>query len=770
MLRHRFVLRFVLICSTLGSRADAEPPVVTVTADDTVIRESCRIVIPKGTIIADANNDGVIKLDADGIVVEFDETARELMAVAQGTPWDRCAGIGVRIDGRKNVTLRRAHVHGYKVNVWATNADGLVLEDCDVAEGYAARLKSTPEREDGSDWLYPHHNDRREWATNHGAAICIERSVNVTVRGCFARRRQNGIVLDRVADSKLYDNDFSFLSGWGLAMWRSSGNLISRNAFDFCVRGHSEGVYNRGQDSAGILMFEQCDRNVVVENSVTHGGDGIFGFAGIEALNGEGAPPGYDHTRKGCNDNLFAGNDLSYAPAHGLEMTFSFGNRIVGNRFVENAICGVWGGYSQDTVIDGNRFEGNGGRAYGLERGGVNIEHGARNLIVRNTFVNNRCGVHLWWDPHGDFETKAWGRANYVGVRGNRIVGNEFVINADQPFGGATDKGRLVALHLRDVLPRVAPTEHAAPHVVDTTWSDNTFRIDPSIGVEKVIEGSIELEAQSVPPGVASTEYHAIGETRPVGARAALRGRASIIMGEWFPWDHRSPMVRARSSDGSVHQYEVFAGANAGGSWQARNLDTGETRPWAAAPSGERPLVLTVSGQGVTPYRWEISDGRGWSRVVSGVVIGAQWNARFFPWDDRSDPRTALDAWRAVGASDRAVEVALPELRGAYGMGGPRDQPWGKAIADRLPGPDHFGMIARATLKLPKGRWRFRTYSDDGVRVTVAGTPVIENWTWHAPTSDEGVFSQAADGDVEVVVEHFEIDGHSTLSLDISPG
>jgi len=40
--------------------------------------------------------------------------------------------------------------------------------------------------------------------------------------------------------------------------------------------------------------------------------------------------------------NLLVGNDFSYAPAHGIEMTFSFGNVFYHNRLVENAICGIW--------------------------------------------------------------------------------------------------------------------------------------------------------------------------------------------------------------------------------------------------------------------------------------------------------------------------------------------------------------------------------------------------------------------------------------------
>lgn len=57
--------------------------------------------------------------------------------------------------------------------------------------------------------------------------------------------------------------------------------------------------------------------------------------------------------------------------------------------------------------------------------------------------------------------------------------------------------------------------------------------------------------------------------------------------------------------------------------------------------------------------------------------------------------------------------------------------------------------------------------SDDGVRVMVNSKPVIENWTWHVPTKNEGVFVQADESIVPVVVEYFEIDGFVTLQLEI---
>src|SRR5215470_8139602 len=244
------------------------------------IQQSCTIQV-KADSIRDASGEGAILIARDGIVVDF--AGQRLHGSGGKQAPDQFAGVGLRITG-KNVTVRNASISGYKCGIFASGADGLTLENCDVSDNYAQHLKSTSKAEDGADWLYPHHNDDKEWMKQHGAAIYIERAKDITIRNCRARHTQNGLLLDRVTHSKVYDNDFSFLSGWGLGMWRCEDNLISRNAFDFCVRGYSHGVYNRGQDSAGILFFEQNMRNVLVENSATHGGDGFFGFAGREAL------------------------------------------------------------------------------------------------------------------------------------------------------------------------------------------------------------------------------------------------------------------------------------------------------------------------------------------------------------------------------------------------------------------------------------------------------------------------------------------------------
>lgn len=718
-------------------------PTVTVTADDTRITESCRIEIAPGAVIEDANGDGVIHIAAPHVTVEFAD-GTILRGAPAGRRPDEYKGYGIRIDGRTGVTLKNVRASGFLSAIWATKADGLTIEDADLRDNRRAYLKSTPAAEDGGDWLWPHKNDDQEWRRNYGAAICIEDSQNVTVRRCRIRDSQNGLILDRVRESKIYDNDFSFLSGWGIALWRTCRNTISRNALDFCVRGYSHGVYNRGQDSAGFLVFEQCSDNVFAENSATHGGDSFFGFAGLEALGDNPAPtPDFDYKRRGCNDNLLIGNDFSYAPAHGIEMTFSFGNRFINNRLVENAICGVWGGYSQDTLIAGNEFLGNGEMGYGLERGGVNIEHGRNNRVIANTFRGNRCGVHFWWDDEGDFLKKPWGKANGSDSRDNLIAANTF-------------EGDQLAFHFR------------GPG--DVTVGPNIIR-----DVKKEIDAEEKHDVKrsdAAPPALDKPDCEILGDTRPVGARPELRGRDKIIMTEWGPWDHASPLVRMVEARAGAHVYDYH---KLPGAAQVE-LDgpgvSGQAERNGAPGSGR--YTVSTDLPGVHPYELRVRGG-GFSQTLRGTLIVAKWDVTFFSWKTGSgekelvDPRENLAAWRALAAGEKAVRAEADRLVLKFGHGGPADQKLGEALRNSGIGGNHFGLIAKTTLPLTPGKWQITTTSDDGIRVLVDGQPVIDNWTWHVPTRDEGTLALPEGKPVEIVVEYFEIDGFAVLEFDIAP-
>lgn len=732
---------------------------VVVDRDDVRITRSCQAVIPPDAVIEDANGNGVIHITADDVEVEFVDGS-VLRGATEGAPWNELTGYGVRIEGATGVTLRGLEAHGFKAGVWATGADGLTVEDADLSDNYRARLRSTPVAEDSGDWISPHHNDKNEWLTRYGAALYIEDSADVTVRRVRVRRGQNGIILDRVTGSEIYDNDCSFLSGWGLGMWRSSGNTISRNAFDFCVRGHVEGVYNRGQDSAGILMFEQCSNNIVVENSCTHSGDAIFGFAGLDALGqGEYADIEKNRERLGCNDNLFAANDLSYAPAHGWEMTFSFGNILARNRIVENAICGVWGGFSQSTLIVENEFDGNGGMTYGLERGGVNIEHGRSNRILNNEFINNRAGIHLWYDDPGGIAATGWGEANYGPLGGTVIAGNTFVINDEpRPFHRWGQGEKRLILQIRD--------DSGKGLVGETYFGDNTLRVEGDAEALIVLDEGVPLTrtAPEDATGYRIPSWEAIGHNQPVGARRELRGRENIIMAEWGPWDHEAPMLRVRQKATGAHEYEVF-----GVPGQVRAyVDEGEVETEVTVDeeaSARSALIRVVGGEpGVHPYQVTVR-ARDFKETVSGTFVGAEWDVRFWAWE--ADPLEDLEGWRREASGDGVLRATVPALNFPYGWRGPKDMGVTGEITGDGPGGDKFSMIATTRIPLTAGRWRIATTSDDGVRVFVDGEKVMERWDIHGPTPDEAVIEVERDREVEIKVEHFERDGYATLVFDI---
>jgi parallel beta-helix repeat protein len=713
-----------------GAATSAALPVVKVQSDDTEITQSCRIELPLGGVIADANNNGVIIIRTDGITVEFTGPSR-LRGAEERSPADAMTGIGVRVIGAKNVTLRNMRVSGYRVGLWATDADGLTIENVNGSGNFRQRLRSTAEREDPADWLWPHKNDQNEWATNYGAAIKVEDSSNVSISGVLVRRGQNGIILDNVQKSRVFDNDCSYLSGWGLAMWRSSDNVVSRNAFDFCVRGYSHGRYNRGQDSAGILMFEQCSRNIIAENSATHGGDGLFGFAGHEAIGQAPAPSeGFDYTRRGCNDNLIINNDFSYAAAHGLEMTFSFGNRIIGNRFAGNAICGIWAGYSQDTLIASNTFEDNGEGAYGKERGGINIEHGANNRIENNTFARNAVGVRLWADSDEALRAQPGVKANYKGSTGNIVARNTF-------------DGEPTALELQAT--------------TGTVFADNTLT-----AVGKPVagdEGSVVTDAMPAVPGLEKPAYEPLGVRKPVGARAQLAGRENIIVGQWGPWDRRTVTSRALGRrEGNRAAFEILGDIAAfGRTVRGRNMFI---EP--AEKADTRQVLMVSSGApGLWPYEL-LLEGGGLSERYLGVLENFTWDARFFAWT--TDPREDAAGWRAQGEAS-GVRVTLPVIDLPFARKGPSGLALGEELTAAKLSPDRYGMIATATVPMQKGTWRVRAVSDDGVRLKIGGKVVIDRWTLHAPTEDVAEFVVADDAPVPMEIEYFQIEGHATLSL-----
>ncbi len=764
----------------------AVPPVVTVDRDNIVVRESCTLAFAPGPI-ADTDGNGVVHIEApaDGRAIVVDLGGGTLVG-GTGAP-DSHAGTGIAITGA-NITLRNGAVRGFKVGIHAEWCDGLVLEDLDTGGNYAQRLRSTPSAEAGDDWLFPHRNDEGEWTRAHGAGVSVRSARGVTLRRIASHGTQNGIILDRVTDSSIHDNDCSFLSGWGIAMWRSSRNTICRNRLIYCIRGYSHGVYNRGQDSAGLLMFEQCSDNLVALNSITHGGDGVFGFAGREALGEAPCPssridfddPHAWYRGRGCSANIFARNDLSFAAAHGLEMTFSTGNLVYRNTLEGNAICGIWGGYARDGAIVDNDFRGNGGAGYGLERGGANLEHAQRVRIAGNRFSDEPVSVHLWTDADEGLRALPWAKANGMGAEANTITGNLFTRIAT-PIELRAARGTRIAAN-RFV--------ECARELVEVDCEGTVADAGRGASMENEL-----AELATIAAGIEERLAQLPGTGDPTVSRVGTRGRADIVMGEFAPWNHRDLIVvpvavkRGESLPAGTARFRALGaeGASSSGALEV------EARANSAAATGGEALRATLRGEHAdggtvievspsapgeprdagtaTPFTLRVRDTmRDASIAVEGVLVATSWSTRIAALDAGDAPRLpdvpSIEDVRRRAASDDAVVLTIPRLDLDRARGGPR-QLAPDERGPRLPpdGPDRYCLTATTTIRCAPGLWRLVTESDDGIRVRLDGRTLIERWDIHGPTTDIAEFTTSGDAPVTIEVEYFQNSGAARLSV-----
>lgn len=663
----------------------------------------------KRTLVLD---NGPIQILGDGITIDFGE-ALIRSKIADGPP-DEFEGIGLLVDGRKNVKIVGGRWRGFRCAILVRNCENVTIDGADVSGNFRQRLRSTPENEDLADWLRPHNNDQQEWRKRYGAGICIERSKGCIVRECVGRSQQNGLILDRATNCRVLDNDFSFNSGWGIALWRSTDNLLSQNKCDWCVRGYSHGVYARGQDSAGILLFEQSSRNIVWRNSATHSGDGFFLYAGDETLKRTGLG--------GSNDNLVAYNDFSHAVANSIEATFSTRNRFIGN-LCEDSNYGIWAGYSYSCLFEGNSLSGN-------RIAGIAIEHGRDHRIVLNTFQNNARGIQLWWDDDKDLLATVFGQKHDCLSQSYLIASNFF-------------DGDKIAYEFRDSTKISILGDHL----------DDVGR-----GIVKIGNKNEVTVGDAVPEDLHGTK---IEEQFPKHRDVFLpgdhpRGMSEIRMSEW------GPMEPSKASLWPAIAYGWGSVKVRASSWGDVVFVQCES-PNVTSTIASEGFWLRTEMDGLIPYRGVATVQRRNERALgslvatallrkelkfAGVLIGATWDVRH--WQTTADPRKS---W-AVPDDALRVRTRRPQFM------------WG----DKGPGgwKDNFATHARTKINLPAGRYQLRTASDDGVRLILDGKTVIEDWTHHAPRVH--TFEVELKKGVHMfVLEHFELDGWAELRFDLRP-
>ena len=673
------------------------------------------VVVRAGTYRLAAPDDlsrAAIVIRGEDITVDF--AGAVLSGGTDGADPDGYAGIGVLVDGGRNVTIKNASIRGYKIAIRARQSPDLHLTNNDLSYNWKPRLYSGVEKESLVDWMSYHQNDRDEWL-GRGAAIYLSECDRARIDGNTIAQGQNGVMVTRSKELRIWNNAIEFMSGIGVGFYRTTDSTIAHNRIDWCVRGYSHGFYNRGQDSAGLLMYEQSSRNSVFRNSITHGGDGLFLWAGQTTM---------DTGQGGSNDNLFEANDFSHAVTNGIEATFSR-NRFVGNR-VEDCWHGVWGGYSYQSVWARNRFARN--------TEAMAIEHGQDNRIEENTFDGDGIGIRLWQNATQDPD---WGYPKHRDTRSRGYV-----------LANNTFTATKTALDVRAT--------------ADVRASSNRFA---SVGTRLAGDTEVAFDTAAVMPATASAAPPSLpGGIDPMIRDDVRRGRHRIIVDEWGPYDWKSPKLWPAGRSDAIPLTLRTLGPE--GEWQVLSARGASVSPRqgripseiVVTPSSTAPVDFTVTlayrgGEVVSPRGARTPAGRPFTFTYSRFFMPVSWTVTFFDYDAASDPVTHPEAF-AARRSARPLGTRRTDRL---------DYLSARPFENGIPA-DRFALIAEGSAALPPGDYVLQVISDDGVRVWMDEKKILDEWTPH-----ESKVSRVPirGGARRFKVEYYEIGGFAELRFDI---
>jgi len=368
-------------------------------------------------------------------------------------------GVGVRLEGRAGVSLRGLTLRGYEHGIRAVDCAGLRVEGCRVAD----TAEEPPNTLFLDIWRGPD--------APYGGAVLLIRVADALIAGNDLQHQQSGLLTYHCVRLEVRDNQASYNSGWGFHLHGTCDSLFEGNTADFCSRFEPrEGPLHHGHmgaDAAGFLAVRGACRNRFLRNAARMGGDGFF-LAGL----------GPDGVKAGCDDNLFEGNDGSWSPNIAFEATFCRGNVFRANR-ANRCNYGFWLGFSWETVVEGNRCEGN-------RQAGLAVENGHTMTARENDLLNCGHGVLLWSRHVPAFATafpEHLTSRDWL-IEGNRCEGNGkgLRIAADQDHG------------IRPLPPEAhrGPETRPRGHMV----RGNAFR-DGRVGVELVDTDDTTLEGNT---------------------------------------------------------------------------------------------------------------------------------------------------------------------------------------------------------------------------------------------------------------------------------
>ncbi len=476
---------------------------------------------------------------------------------------------------------------------------------------------------------------------------------------------------------------------------------------------------------------------------------------------------------------------------------------------------GVWGGYSYDTKIVGNVFALNGAA--------IAIEHGQDNEITGNVFRHDHHVFQLWANESQD---PNWG---YPKSRDTRS--RDYKIDRNVVFdasGGVFNLSRTKRVTAQDNFFRRFQSLFSFGSDLEglnfsrtEVWSDKDPEMGRASSIIKVDGVMVHTSPQDAPPKVwmqsnglvtrgadQQAAYLALfrepwpGMRRPsatskspaqsspeeiqessasdywvkplTGGKdpfknvpADRRGRKTILVDEWGPYDYLSPKLWPEFRVGGDSRHFRILGP--AGEWKVKSLSKGvKLSDTSGKVPGEVTAIFTPGavqdieisfqyrGAKTVDYRGVVTAaGKPVTFGYSHFFVPVNWTVSHWNYNkDKEDPRTQADAFAKVLAGPPAYTFEVSSLNGDWG-GSPKP----------TVNPDYFATKAVGDFTILPGEYEIVVTSDDGVRVRLDGKVILDDWTYHGPKTD--TIPLRLGGTHNLEVDHFELNGYSTLKLEI---
>ncbi|HEY8780419.1 MAG TPA: right-handed parallel beta-helix repeat-containing protein [Mucilaginibacter sp.] len=634
---------------------------------------------------ADSLSEAPVTIEGDNITVDFNGSV-----VYGSTDYenpDKFKGTGIIIKAGRNIVLKNLIVKGFKVGVMARGITGLKIINGNFSNNFRQHLNSNRQTEDPADWQSYHHNEKDEWL-RFGAGIYLRDCDSIDIHNNRITEGQCGLMMTNCNNGLVYNNNFSFNSGIGIGLYRCNRNKILYNKLDWNVRGFSYGVYYRGQDSAGILVFEQSGDNTFAWNSVTHSGDGFFLWAGQTTMDtGEG----------GCNDNLVFCNDFSYAPTNAVEITFSR-NKII-NNILHDSWHGIWGGFSYNTIIANNDFAGN--------LSAIAIEHGKDNVIEQNSFSDDKAGIELWSNPKRPKDI------GYLQKRDTRSMNYDISNNSFKNEKNIFNINNTTDIHISNNLVSGGLLQQKLDSTVKNIIFDKTGdQVKPHIDSSFFPKLTIKVAGQDA-------------KLDP----AHLKGKKYIMMTQWGPYSFNYPIAWEEKTDSTGKIYFDMIGP--AGKWKILHIK-GASNP--SVLNGVFPGKLVVQKDSavltdidigmvykgeevISPFGKKYAKGAPYTFHYRKFDIPFKWQMKWFVFDTTSDPIKHPSQFNKLISGTPVKITGGHVLSNVFGLG------FGKNIAR-----EKISTVSDAGIDVPDGLYRIGISASEMTKVYIDDKLILENW------------------------------------------